>query len=284
MSLLSFYSTPGPMTDPCEHGDLFDGLPTDIGALCQIVQNNLLHVFWAEQYGVQPTDDQKRTLNVRSIHEKLSILHATDPSPLTAPRQPAERQIGNCRDFTLMLVAILRHQGVPARSRCGFARYFTPEQEVDHWVAETWNANQKRWILVDAQMDQLQRDVLHLPFDPLDVPRDQFIVAGEAWQKCRSSVDKPERYGIFEMNGWWFIWGNVIREVLAFNKIEILPWDYELGFFAHRLEDPAPTDRPELVEYDRLAALTVAGDPAFDELRRLYETEPRLHVPAAWLT
>lgn len=283
MSLLSFYSSPGPLTNSCEHGDLFDGLPTDVGALCQIVQNNLLHVFWAERYGVQPTEDQKGTLNVRSIREKLAILRAADPRPLTAPRQPAERQIGNCRDFTLMLVSILRHQGVPARSRCGFGRYFEPDRGEDHWVAEYWNAAQQRWILVDAQLDQLQRDVLRLPFDPLDVPRDQFIVAGEAWQKCRSGADKPERYGIFEMNGWWFILGNVIREVLAFNKIEILPWDYEVGFFSHQLEDPLPDEGPELAEYDRLAALAVAGDDAFDELRRLYEIEPRLHVPAAWL-
>ncbi len=283
MSLLSFYSSPGPMTDSCEYGELFNGLPTDMGELCQIVQNNLLHVFWAERYGVQPTDDQTRTLNVRSIREKLAILRQTDPRPLTVPRQPAERQIGNCRDFTLMLVSILRYQGIPARSRCGFARYFSPEQEVDHWVVETWSAAQQRWLLVDAQLDAFQREALHLDFDPLDVPRDRFIVAGEAWQKCRSDVDKPERYGIFEMNGWWFILGNVIREVLAFNKVEILPWDHEVSFFAHRLEDPLPADGPELAEYDRLAALTVAGDSAFDELRRLYEVEPRLQVPAAWL-
>jgi len=283
VSLLSFYSSPGPMTDPGEYGDLFKDLPTDLGALCQIVQNNLLHVFWSERYGVQLNDDQKRTLNVRSICEKLAILRQTDARSLTAPRQPAERQVGNCRDFTLMLVSILRHQGVPARSRCGFARYFSPEQEVDHWVAEYWNAAQQRWILVDAQLDQLQRDALHLSFDPLDVPRDQFIVAGEAWQKCRSGADKAERYGIFEMNGWWFILGNVIREVLAFNKIEILPWDYEVGFFSHRLEDPLPDEGPELAEYDRLAALTLAGDGAFDELRHKYEVEPRLQVPATWL-
>ena len=283
MSLLSFYSSPGPMTDPCEHGDLFNGLPTDIPSLVQVVQNNLLHVFWAERYGVQLTDEQKRTLNVRSIREKLAILRAADPRPLTEPRQPAERQVGNCRDFTLLLVAMLRHQGVPARSRCGFGRYFEPDHGEDHWVAEYWNADQQRWLLVDAQMDQLQRDVLHLPFDPLDVPRDQFIVAGQAWQLCRSGADQPEKYGIFNMNGWWFILGNVIREALAFNKIEILPWDYEVGFFTHRLDDPLPADGPELAEDDRLAALTVAGDSAFDELRHLYEVEPRLQVPAAWL-
>ncbi len=280
---LSFYSTSGPMTDPCEHGDLFDGLPTDIGELCQIVQNNLLHVFWAERYGVQLTDDQKATLNVRSIREKLALMRQAGVASLIEPRQPAKRQVGNCRDFTLLLVSMLRHQGVPARSRCGFGHYFTPEQEVDHWVAEYWNADQQRWILVDAQLDALQREALHLSFDPLDVPRDQFIVGGQAWQTCRSGADKPERYGIFEMNGWWFIFGNVIREVLAFNKVEILPWDHEVGFFSHRLEDPLPTEGPELTEYDRLAALTVAGDAAFDKLRRLYETEPRLQVPSAWL-
>jgi len=271
------------MTDPCEHGDLFNNLPTDIPSLVQVVQNNLLHVFWAERYGVQLTDEQKRTLNVRSIREKLTMLHASDPRPLTAPRQPAERQVGNCRDFTLMLVSMLRHQGVPARARCGFGRYFEPDHGEDHWVAEYWNADQQRWLLVDAQMDQLQRDVLRLPFDPLDVPRDQVVVAGQAWQLCRSGADQPAKYGIFNMNGWWFIFGNVIREALAFNKIEIMPWDYEVGFFSHRLEDPLPADGPELAEYDRLAALTVAGDSAFDELRQLYKNEPRLRVPAAWL-
>ena len=181
MSMLSFYATPGPLTDPCENRDLFDGLPTDLSTLVSIVQNNLLHVFWAERYGVQLTDDQKATLNVRSIREKLGIMRQAGVQSLMTPRQPAERQVGNCRDFTLLLVALLRHQGVPARSRCGFGRYFLPDHGEDHWVAEYWNADQQRWILVDAQMDQLQRDVLHLPFDPLDVPREQFVVAGQAW-------------------------------------------------------------------------------------------------------
>lgn len=63
------------------------------------------------------------------------------------------------------------------------------------------------------------------------------------------------------MNGWWFIFGNVVRELLAFNKIEILPWDHEVGLFTHRLEDPLPAEGPELAEYDRLASLVAVGDP-----------------------
>ena len=39
----------------------------------------------------------------------------------------------------------------------------------------------------------------------------------------------------------------------------ILPWDYEVGFFTHGLEKPLPAEGPELAEYDRLAALAIAG-------------------------
>jgi hypothetical protein len=44
---------------------------------------------------------------------------------------------------------------------------------------------------VDAQLDELQREVLKIPFDPLDVTRDQFIVGGRAWQMCRSGSGYP---------------------------------------------------------------------------------------------
>ena len=136
--------------------------------------------------------------------------------------------------------------------------------------------------LVDAQLDDLQISALGITFDPLDVPRDQFIVAGEAWQMCRRGEANPADFGIMDMHGWWFIWGNVVRELLAFNKVEILPWDYEVGFFTHGLADPLPAEGPELAEYDRMAALSIAGDQAFLALRNLYACEPQLHVPAAW--
>jgi hypothetical protein len=121
-----------------------------------------------------------------------------------------------------------------------------------------------------------------LTFDPLDTPRDQFIVAGQAWQMCREGRTYPEQFGIFEMNGWWFIWGNVVRDFLSLNKVEILPWDYEMGFFIHRLEEPFPQDQAEVALYDRIAALTVAGDEAFQEMRKFYDNDSRWQVPESW--
>jgi hypothetical protein len=182
-----------------------------------------------------------------------------------------------------MLTAILRYQGIPARARCGFGAYFLPNHYEDHWVCEYWNASQDRWVLVDAQLDELQCRELGVSFDPNDVPRDQFIVAGSAWQMARGGLIDAQRCGIFEWHGWWFIWGNVVRELLAFNKIELLPWDMIPDCMTHDLEDPLP-EGAELAFYDGIANLTSAGDYAFDGLRAIYQGDPRFQVPDEILT
>lgn len=56
-----------------------------------------------------------------------------------------------------MLMAMLRHQGVPACARCGFGTYFRPNRNKDHLVVEYWKAADERWVMVDKQLDVLQR-------------------------------------------------------------------------------------------------------------------------------
>jgi hypothetical protein len=279
--LRQYYTTPGIMTDPGVQGDLLAGLPQDIAGLCQVVQNNLIHIFWAERYGRKLSEDEQRTVGVRRLADKLGLMRQVMDRPLVEPRPIELRQVGNCRDYTLLLTALLRQQGVPARARCGFGAYFMPGHFEDHWVCEYWNDEQRRWVLVDGQLDALQREVLEISFNPLDVPRDQFIVGGQAWQMCRQNLADPKQFGIFEMNGWWFIWGNLARDFLALNKIEILPWDYEIPAFTHPLDDPFPDDPQEIAFYDRIAALTQAGNAAFGEVRSEF-TEPRWRIPDAW--
>jgi hypothetical protein len=280
--LLDFYARPGVMTDPGKHADLLAGLPGDVGALCKVVQQNLVHVFWAERYGRTLSEAEKGTLNVRPISGKLALMRQAGERPLLAGRALERRQVGNCRDFSLLLTTFLRQQGRPARARCGFGAYFLPEHFEDHWVCEYWNTELGRWVLVDAQLDELQRGALEIGFDPLDVPRDQFVIAGRAWQMCREGRADPKQFGIFDMHGWWFIWGDVVRDFLSLNKVEILPWDHEVGAFSHRLEDPFPDDQAEIAFCDRIAALTLSGEEAFGEVRREYEREARWHAPESW--
>jgi len=277
--VVAYYAAPGTMTNPSRYAYLFDDLPTDLGELCRLVQNNLIHVFWAERYGRPLSEDEKQTLNVRPINQKLAILQKADPRPLAAPRSLNQRQVGNCRDFTVMLTSILRHQGIPARARCGFGAYFLPHHFEDHWVCEYWNESLERWVLVDAQLDEFQCNALKVAFDPLNVPRDQFVVAGQAWQMCRQGQADPRQFGIFELHGWWFIWGNVVRELLAFNKVEILPWDMIPACMTHELDDALPSGS-ELAYYDGIAALTLAGDLAFPALCATFEQDAKFRIPA----
>ncbi|MFC1878676.1 transglutaminase domain-containing protein [Chloroflexota bacterium] len=280
-NLLDFYRQQGPMSDPGKYAGLMAGLPTDLASLCRVVQHNLIHVFWAEKYGRNLSNEEKGPLNLRRLSHKLALARQIDGRPLVNERPVEKRQVGNCRDYSLLLTAFLRQQGVAARARCGFGAYFLPNHYEDHWVCEYWNSQEGRWVLVDAQLDGLQRKAMSIPFDPLDVPRDQFIVAGQAWQMCRAGEADPTQFGVLNMNGWWFIWGDVARDFLSLNKVTILAWDHEVSVFTHKLEDPPPEDPEELTFLDRIAALTLSGDPGFDAIRTEFE-HPRWKTPREW--
>jgi CO dehydrogenase/acetyl-CoA synthase beta subunit len=38
----------------------------------------------------------------------------------------------------------------------------------DHWVCEYWARDEQRWVLVDAELDELHRSLLKFDFDPTD--------------------------------------------------------------------------------------------------------------------
>ena len=123
-----------------------------------------------------------------------------------------------------------------------------------------------------------QMKTLKICFDPFDVPADQFISGGNAWKMCRSGLADPDIFGIFDMHGWWFIWGNAIRDFLSLYIIKILPWDGGWGFHTHELTDSLP-DEPELVHNDNIARFSALPDSSFQKLRILFNCEPRFHPP-----
>ncbi len=129
-------------------------------------------------------------------------------------------------------------------------------------------------MLVDAQLDALQCEVMKIPFDPLDVPRDQFIVGGAAWWMCRAGRADPDHFGIFDMHGLWFVRGDFVRDVASLNKVELLPWDV-WGIMETPDEALTPDD---LALLDRVAELTRGDVPDFDAVRTLFEGDPRLSV------
>lgn len=276
--MLGYYAAHGPVTDPGEYAALYDGLPSDVGSLCAVVHGVMLHIFMADKYGVTIPGDRKNEVQLRTAERMLGRILELDGRPLTVRREPLRRMVGNCRDHSVILASILKSRGIPARARCGFATYFIPGRYVDHWIVEYWNAARGRWVRVDPQLDGVQVKALGIGFDPLDLPPGTFMSAGEIWRLCRAGKLDPDLCGILEMHGLWFVQGDLVRDVMALNRVEVLPWDWNNLMTKER--------EPTAGEYrllDRAAELTTAeGVGAFEEIRALYDAEPSLRMPPSW--
>lgn len=292
---LEYYREPGDITTLAENAKFVDWLTEDVRAITQVVQGLLIHDAWLKAYDASFNDKQRYDQETLRMDDVLNKAKKLDERSLSVPRAPERRVIGCCREFATLLCAFLRSKGIPARSRCGFGAYFTETDTYeDHWACEYWNADEKRWILVDPQMDPLQQSVLSLDFSPLDVPRSQFVVAGEAWTRCRSGEwnpenfgigDNPKTYGLDTLYGLWFIRGNLLRDFASLNKVETVPllmrlwrgltWD---GWRLVGAADEELSDR-DIELLDEIAGLTLDPDAGFDRIRELYTAQHELRPP-----
>jgi hypothetical protein len=273
-----FYVRPAVMTSPGRHSQAFDGLPGDVAGLATIAQGIFVHEHMASAYGVTLSDERRGSVHIRPIERLLERLIAEDDRPLTTARPPQRRLAGNCRHYSVLMVAMLRAHGMAARARCGFGGYFGTGTFEDHWVCEYWDAEHQRWVLADAQIDDVQRGMFQVDFDLMDVPRDGFVIAGDAWIQCRAGEADPTQFGLSLLNqtGAWWIAGNLLRDAAALNNVEMLPWDVWGAMPA----PDEPIDDRAAAFFDRVAALTQTPDAAFGDLRSLYQNDDRLRVPS----
>lgn len=169
-----------------------NALPDDLLEIVRAVQTLVVHRWWAHRYGFEVTPEREKEMCLHGVEPLLKQALKLSQTSIGQPRPPEERTVGICRHFSTLLAAILKQKGTPARARCGFATYFEPAKYVDHWVTEywDWDSNAARWIQVDAQLDALQIEATKADFDPLNVPRDRFLVAGDVWRRFRAGKIK----------------------------------------------------------------------------------------------
>lgn len=279
----AFYTSQSTFSDPGEMAGLFADLPRDVGELGRIVRELMIHRVEGGFWDV-PLDEQRmhHDAETRYVDDILRLIASRSGEPLACPRPYGERFVGICRDFTLLHVSMLRHVGVPARLRSGFADYFgTDGFHFDHVVTEYWD-DRRGWLLADAQI----LDAGHYPmdFDPLDVPRDRFLMAGRAWQAIRSGDADPATFGLppagSELTGQRFVAGDIRLDVAALNKVETLLWDvWGSGASATPVETIGlPMDDDLVALYDE-AALISSDDVPFDEARRQFAASDELRTP-----
>jgi hypothetical protein len=270
MADLTGYAKQSEYSDPRVHAHLLDGLPTDVPGLTSVARNVIVHY---RDPNADLPPQRMAEINHRWMDRLLDADQARAGSPLTAPRSLNDRVAGCCRDFTLFTVACLRHQGVPARSRIGFAGYFTPGYHHDHVVAEVWEGS--RWVWVDPQIGREG-----WAFDTTDIPPDAglFDSAAKVWTRYRAGQIDADQYGVgpgIPVGGAWFIRCYVFLELAHRQRDELLLWD---GWGA--MGGPGSQDN-EVQLVDEIAALLLAADggdeSAESELAERYAADPRLH-------
>ncbi|RZT13396.1 transglutaminase superfamily protein [Kribbella sp. VKM Ac-2569] len=259
-------------SDPGVHAGLFDALPDEVTEIAAVVRNLLIHYRGG---GIEFTGERLAEIDNRWVSAILATDQKRNGTALAVPREPVDRVVGCCRDYTLLFVSILRHKGIPARSRVGFGNYFTEGFNNDHVVAEYWNGD--RWVMIDAEMDPADP---RFTFDVADMPAGPFRSAAEVWQGYRAGELNGDLFGAdpnpdapLKLHGGWFIRTYVHYQLAHLNGDELLLWD-NWGSMSDTL------DGADVELTDRIADLMLASDNGDDaatkEVNELYRTDPSL--------
>jgi hypothetical protein len=276
----SLYASQSPITDPGEMAGWLSGLPADFTALRALARPLVAHYRVDDLAAFGIPEERVAEIDTRFAERMLARLHEMDAGPLTPDRTPAKRIVGCCRDFTLLYLTMLRHAGIPARARVGFAGYFMPGWFIDHVVAEVWDESNQRWRLIDPEVGDVHNDPNDgFPIDTLDIPRDRFLVGGAAWQACRRGELSPERFVVHPdldipvTRGWLQLRHNLVQDLAALTKREMILWD------TWGILDDEPVTDDSLPLLDGIAAVTTSSMSPMPDATALYEREPGVQVP-----
>ena len=126
------------------------------------------------------------------------------------------------------------------------------------------------WVRVDSEIFGLEV----LPH-PEELEPGEFLSGGEAWTAYREGRIDASSFGVYGTDNWGpgEIRGNLVKDLAALNKVEMLPWDV-WGRMQAAYKDQAGTDYDDLL--DEVAAACAADEPAV--LTGLYARD-ELRVP-----
>jgi Transglutaminase-like superfamily len=260
-------------SDPRRWAHLLDEIDPTLNGVAFMARNVVAH-YRAE--AAELPESTREDISLRWTDAIFETDQRRNQASLTVERPVRNRVQGCCRDHTLLSVAALRHRAVPARSRVGFATYFSTTWNHDHVIVEAWLDG--RWRRFDPEIaSPIPR--LEDPTDIAHGPDSPFLTAAHVWLAHRAGSIDVSRFGVdegFGIAGDWFVHGYVIAEVAHRFGDELLLWD-TWGAKCRSLTE-APTDDILLVdEVSRLLVRADGGDLSAErELLSRYREDARL--------
>ena len=229
-------------------GKAIDDLASSLSELREVSQQLVVHYMGNSDGSTGPVKGERlKEVDTRFSETMFLRLLEMGPAKLGRKRPPEERVAGCCRDFATLFVTMARRKGFSARIRAGYATYFMPGWYVDHVIAEVWDDDVGRWLLLEPEVSG--SFAARAGFDPLDVPPDKFVTGPRAWVAARSGKIDPARFLVAPellepyTRGWFSLRHHIVQDLAALNKAEMLVWD-QWGI----LNDEDPLVRTDMLD------------------------------------
>jgi len=284
--ILDHYLRTGTYTYAGPYADYFRSLPDDIARLGNLICSQVIHRVTLFQENTNANADLRYGDMTKYPWYRLRceddvLLTATamtaelfrlDERGFISDRDVSKKIVVTCRYVSVLMTAILKAKGIPARSRAGYAPYFLPGVSMDHWINQYWNKNEDRWVTFDAD-GFFDADILG--FDQFDIPEGRFDWSAEAWISIRSGKEKGEHFqyasGLKSLEA-------VIRGIfydfhsLMNNEIS---YEFQPSYIDKKFSSLTEKD---LAEIDDLAELLLDPDKNFDKLMEIWETKKKFRI------
>lgn len=182
--------------------------------------------------------------------------------------RPSDRAVLSCDHHSLLFVSFLRNIGISARARTGYSTYIVEGQLIPHWIAEVYNEENKKWMIVDPER-QTQ-----------NVERSSFLFAAEAWkQNMVNSRYFPSYSGFSGVQGLKYA---LLCDLNCIFKNEFLSYEWRLKTHNRKKPSIARITYENLSEeqqndINRIAEIMIDPDYNLNELWQIYSrvVEPR---------
>lgn len=219
------------LTDPQENVSMLDELPSDVEAICDIANKQVLHYRLLSQNKI-PRSEWKNSSAHYDIRDILDTLRTKGSGDLGLDRSLEDRVLSNCVKESIFLTALLRHRGIPARIRVGYLTnlykgdkaiefwqnvnlYERTEpvdtsvyngwtrnnakvnRSIEHYVTEYWDEETNQWRVLDAMPEFLEYHGVGLSNKYHLAEGENFEFAWQVWQK-RDSITEDA----YSERGW----------------------------------------------------------------------------------
>lgn len=285
--ILNFYKQTSTYTDLGYYKDFAKGLPNDINELCLLQRRQIIHPL-----GIKENDEEANNYygDLSKIPTHLRVfeddLYPTALSVLAEllrrnnnydfNRKVEEKIHVTCRAEAILLASILKAKGIPTRVRSGFGYYVSSFAggAGDHWITEYYSKIQDKWILVDPDFHDFDKDT---DVDSNNITKKDFLTAAEAYLGIRNNTlnekmiyyaSTPYEYGLkAAIRALFYDFNSLMNNEIFF-----------LHLPKYALKNGLDLYEEELKELDYIANLMLKPDQNFDKLQTIWMQNDKFKV------